>query len=119
MTSNLFSVSPSDLRKTPRSIFRRPAILHVSTNQTYPVKTVDISLEGICLMADLSLTAGRICSIEFNASFNQNPVLLRLEGKVAYCVLAGAAGFRIGFHLFNLDAAAKKHIEKIISMQKF
>jgi hypothetical protein len=119
MTSNPFSFSPSDLRKTPRTIFRRPAVLHVSATQSISVKTVDISQEGICVLADLSLTAGHMCGIEFNASFDQQPQPLRLDGRVAYCVLSGPAGFRIGFHLQNLNPAAKKHIEKIMSMQKF
>jgi hypothetical protein len=119
MATNPFSFSPSDLRKTPRVIFRRSAILHFGSNQSINVKTVDISIEGICVSADLSLPAGHACTIEFNASFTQEPVPLRLEGKVAYCVLAGAAGFRIGFHLPNLNQATKKHIEKIMSMQKF
>lgn len=70
-------------------------------------------------MADISLQIGRSCAIEFNASFNQQTPPLRIEGKVAYCVLAGQGGFRIGFHLPGLPPTAKKYIEKIMSMQKF
>jgi len=119
MATSPFSFTPSDLRKTPRTIFKRPALLHIDNRQPLSVKTVDISQEGICIVADLSLATGQLCAIEFNASYDQNPKPLRLEGRVAYCVLAGASGFRIGFHLPNLNPAAKKQIDQIISMQKF
>jgi hypothetical protein len=119
MHATPFPTSPSDLRKTPRTMFRRPAMLHLDPSQSVQARTIDISLEGLCIAVDLSLPAQYVCAIEFNASFTEIPIPLRLEARVAYCVLAGAAGFRIGLHLPNTDTAVKKHIEKIISMQKF
>lgn len=76
-------------------------------------------MEGICIQADVSLPVDFFCTVEFNASYTAEPITLRLRGRVAYCVLAGAAGFRIGFHLPSLDPLAKKHVEHILSMQKF
>jgi len=119
MTTDPFSIAPRELRKTPRLLFHRPAILHVSADLSIPARTVDISMEGICIAADLSLLPGRLCAVEFNASYTPEPVPLKLEGRVAYCVLAGRAGFRIGFHVPKLDPASKKHVENIMIMQKF
>jgi hypothetical protein len=119
MTSHALLLPSHELRKTPRIIFHRPAILHFNPDQSRPARTVDISAEGLCIMADLSLVSGHACAVEFNAALNQEPLPLRLEGRVAYCVLAGPAGFRIGLHFPELDAASKKHIARIMSMQKF
>jgi hypothetical protein len=119
MTSHNFSAKPRDARKAPRLVFRRPAVLHVDAQHAVTARTLDISMEGICIQADLSIPVNTNCAVEFNASYTATPVPLRLQGRVAYCVLAGVAGFRIGLHIPHLDAYAKKHVETILTMQKF
>jgi hypothetical protein len=119
MISHSFPAAQSDARRTPRLLFRRPAMLHIDDKHAVPARTLDISTEGICVQADLSLPVNASCTVEFNASYTLDPVLLRLRGRVAYCVLAGAAGFRIGLHIPQMDAHAKKHVDNILVMQKF
>lgn len=119
MTSHALFIAQQDLRKTPRILFRRSAILRLSAEKIVTAKTVDISPEGICLLADIALEAGAICTVEFNASYTQDAIILRLPAQIAYCVLAGQDGFRLGFHFCDLDEPAKNHIQKILSMQKF
>lgn len=119
MTSHVLLTARQDLRKTPRILFRRSAILRLTVEKIVTAKTVDISSEGICLFADIALETGAICTVEFNASYTEDPVILRLPAQVAYCTLAGQNGFRLGFHFFDLAQPAKDHIEKILSMQKF
>ena len=119
MISHSFPVAQRDTRRAPRLLFRRPAVLRIDDRHTVTARTLDISMEGICIQADVSLPVDSICTVEFNASYTPEPVPLRLRGRVAYCVLAGAAGFRIGFHLSSLDPLSKKHIENILSMQRF
>lgn len=84
-----------------------------------PARTVDISMEGICIQADLSLPVNSFASVEFNASYTAEAAAIRLRGRVAYCVLAGTAGFRIGLHVTQMDPAAKRQVETILAMQKF
>lgn len=119
MISHSFTAAQRDARKAPRLLFRRPAALHIDEHHAVPARTADISMEGICIQADVSLPVNSICTVEFNASYTLEPIQLRLRGRVAYCVLAGAAGFRIGLHLSPLDALSKKHFENILAMQKF
>lgn len=119
MISHSFTVAQRDSRAAPRLLFRRPAVLHIDEVHAIPARTLDISMEGICIQADVSLPVDSVCTVEFNASYTAEPIPLRLRGRVAYCVLAGTAGFRIGFHLPSLDPFAKKHVEQILSMQKF
>jgi len=76
-------------------------------------------MQGIGVHVDFSLPVGAVCVIEFNASYTPVPQLLRLEGHVAYCVLAGIDGFRIGFHVPQVDAATRKQLEHIMSMQSY
>lgn len=119
MISHSFSAAPSDARKAPRLLFRRPAILHVGKDHAVRARTFDISLDGIGVYADLSLPVDSVAAVEFNASYGADPAPLRLHGRVAYCVLAGAAGFRIGLHVTEMDAHAKNQVETILTMQKF
>jgi hypothetical protein len=119
MISHNFSAASRDARNALRLVFRRPAVLHVDAQHAVTARTLDISMEGICVQADLSLPVNASCTVEFNASYSADPVLLRLQGRVAYCVLAGASGFRIGLHIPHLDAHMKKHVETILTMQKF
>jgi hypothetical protein len=119
MIPHSFTPAPHDARKAPRLVFRRPAVLYIDERHAVPARTLDISVSGICIQADVSLPVDSICTVEFNASYTRDPLPLRLRGRVAYCVLAGAAGFRIGFQLLSLDPLAKKHVEHILTMQKF
>lgn len=119
MTSHALLIAQQDLRKTPRTLFRRSAILRLNVEKIVTAKTVDISSEGIGLLADISINAGAMCTVEFNASYTRDPIILRLQAQVAYCVLAGQDGFRLGFHFCDLDKSAKDHIQIILSMQKF
>lgn len=119
MTSHALLTGQTDLRKTPRILFRRSAVLRLNAEKTVAAKTSDISVEGICLLADISLNAGALCTVEFNASYTEEPIILRLQAQVAYCVLAGQDGFRLGFQFHDLDQQAKNYIQKILSMQKY
>lgn len=119
MTSHALLTVQTDLRKTPRILFRRSAVLRLNAEKTIAAKTIDISAEGICLLADISLNTGALCTVEFNASYTEEPIILRLHAQVAYCVLAGQHGFRLGFQFHDLDQQAKNYIQKILSMQKF
>jgi hypothetical protein len=91
----------------------------VDDKHAVPARTVDISMEGICIQADLSLPVNSFASVEFNASYTAEAAPIRLRGRVAYCVLAGTAGFRIGLHVTQMDPAAKRQVETILAMQKF
>lgn len=119
MTSHALLISPKDLRKTPRILFRRSALLRLNADKIVTAKTIDISSGGICLLTDISINSGAICTVEFNASYTQESIILRLRAQVAYCVLAGQDGFRLGFHFCELDQPAKDHIQKILAKQKF
>lgn len=119
MISHALLIAQQDLRKTPRVLFRRSAILRLTVEKFVTAKTIDISSEGICLLADIAINAGAMCTVEFNASYTQDAIVLRLPARVAYCVLAGQDGFRLGFHFCDLDKPAKNHIQKILTMQKF
>src|SRR3546814_530615 len=114
MTSHTLFTSQEDLRKTPRILFRRAAVLRLNADKIVAAKTIDISAEGICLLADISLNTGAMCMVEFNASYTQEPIILRLHTQTAYCLLAGQDGFRIGFQFLDLDQQAKNHIQKQI-----
>lgn len=119
MTSHALLTSRQDLRKTPRILFRRSAVLRLNADKVVAAKTIDISSDGICLLADIAINADALCTVEFNASYTEEPIILRLRAHVAYCVLAGQDGFRLGFQFCDLDQQAKNYIQNILSMQKF
>jgi hypothetical protein len=93
--------------------------VHIDQTRKVAARTLDLSIEGVCLLANISMHPGTACHIEFNASYTHEPLLLKLEARTAYCVLAGQDGFRIGFHLPDVDPHTKKHLAHIVATHEF
>ncbi len=66
-------------------------------------KTVDISFTGISVVVPDPIPAGSMCTIAFDVMIKGKTTPVALPAKVAYNVLMGSRGFRIGFQFARLS----------------
>jgi len=59
--------------------------------------TVDISVEGICIVLQDQIPTGVVCPIRFEMTVNGKDHVITAQAKSIYFVLAGGDGFRAGF----------------------
>ena len=77
-------------------------------------RTIDVSLGGLCLVVTEQLRVGQACDVGFEAPLNGKMVRVIGSAKVAYCILSGTEGFRIGLQFVQLDAANNKTLAELM-----
>lgn len=78
------------------------------------VKTVDISASGIGLISPDPLPAKHLCELHISTLHQGEPKDIALKGTVAYCILSGTLGFRVGLQYTEVDPHSKSVITHII-----
>lgn len=77
-------------------------------------RTIDVSLDGLCLLVPEQLPVGKVCDVGFEAPLNGKMVRVIGAAQVIYCILSGTEGFRIGFQFVRLDAANNKTLAELM-----
>lgn len=101
-------------RQEPRKTLRTPATVRVA-GQAIQVRTLDVSVSGVAIVAAVNPPAGMQLELEFLVPGRQGVVPIRVHGQVMHSVLCGAEnGFRVGVVFRNLDEAARRAIEAYV-----
>lgn len=107
-------------RTAPRVVYHRKGKLIIAPqNNVVPVKTIDISTTGIGALVPFPLPEQQTCTLRIHPLDEDKVPELILNGTIAYCILSGIQGFRIGIQLTELEPAARLRIERIIKMGYF
>lgn len=102
-------------RGAPRVVFHRKGRLALPRQNTVvPIKTIDISASGIGVYAPEPLPEKQICMLQVVTLHNGEPQELSVKGVIAYCILSGTQGFRVGIQYTELDSATRGFIDRII-----
>ncbi len=78
-------------------------------------KMVDISVSGVCIMMDAPFPVKRTCNLECEVFYQGQRQLFSTQAVSVYGVLAGTAGFRVGFQFGARSPDAVRVIELLIS----
>lgn len=104
--------APKEKRQHERRILRTNATLLLPGHPGFEVRTADISIGGLGIVAAANPPPGLICRVVLtlpNSSGGARQV--EVTGKVAHSVYSSrSGGFQIGMVLLNLDAAATSAI---------
>jgi hypothetical protein len=104
--------APREKRQHERRILRTNATLLLPGHPGFEVRTADISIGGLGIVAAANPPPGLICRVVLtlpNSSGGARQV--EVTGKVAHSVYSSrSGGFQIGMVLLNLDSAATSAI---------
>lgn len=78
-------------------------------------KMVDISVSGVCIMMDAPFPIKRTCNLECEVFYQGQRQLFSTQAVSVYGVLAGTAGFRVGFQFGARSPDAVRVIELLMS----
>lgn len=110
----------TDFKPTSRQHLRKPlrtsALLSSTALPTLTVRTLDISLGGMGIVASANLIMRVRCTALLTIpTRNYGSTQLRLEAAVAHCVFTGAEdGFKIGLQFTVLSAEAEAAIAQYL-----
>ncbi len=101
-------------RQEPRKTLRTPATVRVA-GQALQVRTLDVSVSGVAIVAAVNPPAGMRLELEFLLPGRKGVVPVRARGQVMHSVLCGAEnGFRVGVTFTELDDASRRAIEAYV-----
>lgn len=78
-------------------------------------KMVDISVSGVCIMMDAPFPIKRTCNLECEVFYQGQRQRFNTQAVSVYGVLAGTAGFRVGFQFGTRSPDAVRVIELLMS----
>lgn len=91
-------------RVEDRKVFRGPGQLLLPTREVLSVRTLDLSLGGIGLVAPSNLPRDAMCEVKFRSPIVSDRLeTLLARGRVAYSVLSGKEnGFLVGLQFVDV-----------------
>lgn len=99
-------------RSAPRVVFHRKGHLIAADGNAIPIKTIDISASGCGLISPHPLDPKQICALNIFTLHNALPELA-VKGLVAYCMLSGIQGYRVGLQYIELPSKARALIDQM------
>jgi methyl-accepting chemotaxis protein len=109
------SVFNLNKRVAPRKPLHVPATLVVPGSSPVHVRTVDVSVSGICIMTPDPLESGQRCEISFKVPVNGVESNVTVVAQSVYSIHSGADGFKTGMRLVeNAANSGKAQLHKFI-----
>ena len=104
-------------RQEDRKVFRGPAQLLLPTREVQSVRTLDISLGGIGLVAPSNLPRDAVCEVKFRPPLLADRVeTLMARGRVAYSILSGKEnGFLVGLQFTDIAPGVLALIRRFVN----
>ncbi len=99
-------------RAAPRVVFHRKGHLIGPDGRPIPVKTFDISSSDIGLLSPHPIEAKRIFALNVFTLRTALPEIA-VQGLVAYCMLSGTQGYRVGLQYTSIPAQVKSLIDEM------
>lgn len=102
-----------------RKPIRTSALLSSAALPTLTVRTVDIGLCGLCIIAPANLVTRARCTVLFTLPTRDYcSVEVRLEAAVAHCVFSGSDdGFRVGLQFTVVSAEVEAAIAQYLQVR--
>ena len=112
----IFSQDKSDKRTHERVTLRTQATVLLSDSKTIKVRTLDIALGGMAIVADGNPTPGVTFNIRLARPLRSDtPSPFEAKVRVAHSVLSGKeGGFKIGLQFIELSDTAKFVLEQFL-----
>lgn len=118
MTSTQESLrSFADKRLHARFLLAVPAKFLGHDATPIPIKTVDISIGGMGILAQEPMSPGTNCIIAFDSPLDDEGKRINVWAKVAYCRIRGKDEFQVGVYFRDFDSYSKFLIEKFCASQ--
>jgi hypothetical protein len=90
-------------RALPRKPIRTNALLSVPGSSLMTVRTIDVSVGGVCLAMQAQLSIGQKCNITFELVKGGKKGRVTAQTKVIYCILNSQDGFKTGLQFLEID----------------
>ena len=106
----------SDRRVAERKSLRVDAVVTLPGDQRFTVRTIDISREGVGIVAGANPSPGTRFVIEFPLPLRSRSAMpLRVSTRVAHSVFSSSEGaFKIGLAFIDLPAQAAQAIAEFM-----
>ena len=106
----------SERRNQSRRILRVQAELHIAGRPPMPVRTMDVSEDGISVLCVVNLPVRTECTVHVPLPVAPNGrKLLQVRAVVQYGILSSSgSGFQLGMATVQMDAAAREAIRLYI-----
>jgi c-di-GMP-binding flagellar brake protein YcgR len=106
----------SERRKSVRRILRTTATVILNESQTFEVRTIDISVHGMAIVAPANPQVGVVFYIRFKVpSKTKKAENFEAKVKVVHSIYAGSeSGFKIGLYFIKLKPEFASVIQQYI-----
>lgn len=96
---------PANRRSSRRKGLRRACVLHLAAGDERPGVTIDLGVDGLCLLSAKPVASGTRCQVSFGLPQGAAELAFRAAIKTLYSSYSGTEGFRIGAVFVALDEA--------------
>lgn len=104
-------------RKNPRRVLRTTATVILNGTQTFQVRTIDISIGGMAIVAPANPKPGVTFTIRMTIPLgSKGTEAFEAKAKVMHSVYANAeSGFKIGLSFIKLSESSAATVEKYLA----
>lgn len=113
----LFTQDKSEKRTHERVALRTQATILLPDRKTIKVRTLDIALGGMAIVADGNPNSGVVFNIQLTLPLRADtpPALFETKVRVAHSVLSGKeGGFKIGLQFIELSDVTRSMLEQFL-----
>jgi len=100
-------------RAAPRASLKKCATLATANGVAMDVRTADISLGGMGVIADSPLVPGQSCMVQIESCVDNQKKQMLMRGTVAFCLFIATEGFRIGIRANQFDPDLIQFIQRL------
>ena len=102
-----------DNRRDERYVFCQRAQLETG-GMVYPIRTLDVSLNGFGISSQEPVSNGARCAISFTTLIGNQITRMQFSCITTYCILKGLTGYRIGLSITHADPATRASLRILI-----
>ena len=112
----LKSEEGSERRKSVRRVLRTTAVVILNESQTFEVRTVDVSINGMAIVAPANPKPGVVFYIRFKVPLkNKGYENFESKARVVHSIYSSSeSGFKIGLNFIQLPQNFATLLEKFI-----
>lgn len=109
-----FSGIECEQRAVPRALLKRCATLSIANGAAMDIRTSDISLNGMGVIADNPLVPGQSCMVQLETHVDNRKKQMLMRGTVVFCLRTETEGFRIGIRASEFDPDFVRYIHCLL-----
>lgn len=98
-----------------RRVLRRPATVVLTGGLAREVRTWDVGLDGMSIVAPKPIPPGTRCTVAMELPDGDAARPLQLPVKAVYCSLLGAEGVKVGLVFGTLDEDTERAIRGFVA----